>query len=601
MFFKKKKSENIISDESSMDKSKTKLIEKPKICLFDIDNEITERIQQKGFNVTPASLGTSLVGIPYNERNDAKLCLLNHSIPPNLHEYDIFVIDLEDKPEIPYDEQSNRHVFVKGSEVCYFRCAYPQTIFDPRPYSAYILSKYFKQLRKSIIIVFAAEINVQEYEILVLTNASIHNAYLRKFDNYSFIQYFPIKETRFGKEFTVLSRLQDLKNLLEKNLSKFHYEVVFNHPTVRDNESEQSIPSNNFGPLMKNNIDEIVSFVNIIGDCLLLVFPQLKEKDEILIPLFENILPDIKPELFPYSTKFLWKNHEAYWLPNSRSFNDKKKQLEDEYEKKKFELDKEIEENKSKFSFLHELITETDEKLVFAVKTFLEWLGFEHVKVMDQVKEGEREEDLQVELDKGLLVIEVKGIGGTSKDSECSQISKIKHRREEERNKFDVFALYIVNHQRYLPPEKRKTPPFSDHQIKDAEREKRGLLTTWELFKLYDYIEEGIISKSEAKESILKTGIVRFDPSNTILVGEVNEKYKGDYVIILQLNDCSLKKGDKLIISCDDMYKTAIIENLQVNGQNVDEACGCEVGIKLNAPARKGSKIYLKIGKLEEC
>ncbi len=251
--------------------------------------------------------------------------------------------------------------------------------------------------------------------------------------------------------------------------------------------------------------------------------------------------------------------------------------------------------------FLHEIITETDAKLVFALKTYFEWLGFENVKIMDENKSGVKEEDLQVELEeKGLLVIEVKGIGGTSTDKWCGQISKIKHRREKERNKFDVFALYIVNHERYLPPKDRKNPPFSHHQIKDAENDERGLLTTWELFKLYNHVEERIISKSDARESILKHGLVTFAPSNAVFAGEVNETCFDDYVIILPLKDCCLKTGDKLIISFDDMYKTAIIENLQVNDQDVDEACDGEVGIKLNIPVRKKSKVYLKTGSQEK-
>lgn len=601
MFFKKKKIEDTNKDESSMDKPEIKLIEKPKICLFDIDNEITERIKQKGFNVTPASLGTLIKDVPNKRIDDQCLCLLNHSIPINLHEYDIFVFDLEDKPGIPYDIQSNFRKDVKGRKASYLNCAYPQTVFDPRPYSAYILwdnylKEYFEKSRGSIFIVFASGIDMQEYESIVLSDSFPSKKNLGKYDNYSFIQNFPIKKSRFGKEFVIVTELpvlQDLKKLLERNLPKFHYEVVFYHPQVQEGNSRKYINSNHFFPLMENNFDEIVSFIETRESVLLLVLPQLKEKDEILIPLFESILPDIGPDIFPYSTRFSWKEkNEEYWLPNSRTLFIKKEKLEAEYEKKKAEIDKEIEENNNKYSFLHELITETDEKLVLAVKTYFEWLGFENVKMMDQDKPVGKEEDLQVELDKGLLIIEVKGIGGTSRDIDCSQISKIKHRREKERNKLDVHSLYIVNHQRYQAPRDRKNPPFSPHQIKDAENDERGLLTTWELFKLYNHIEEGIISKSEARESILKKGLVKFEPSNTIFVGEVNETFKNDYIIIIQLKDHRLKKGDKIIISRDEMYKTAIIQNLQVNDQNVAEACGCEVGIELNVPVRKKSKIY---------
>ena len=151
-------------------------------------------------------------------------------------------------------------------------------------------------------------------------------------------------------------------------------------------------------------------------------------------------------------------------------------------------IEGEIESNQSKYQFLHDLITETGDSLVKSIECFFAYLGFRNIINMDETNPDIKEEDLQISLEQGLLVIEAKGIGGTSKDSECSQISKIKFRRAKERNKFDVFALYIVNHQRYLPPLERKNPPFSEKQIEDAQSDERGLLTTYELFKLYFHI-----------------------------------------------------------------------------------------------------------------
>lgn len=78
------------------------------------------------------------------------------------------------------------------------------------------------------------------------------------------------------------------------------------------------------------------------------------------------------------------------------------------------------------------MLTETGDSLVNNVKQYLEWLGFDNVQSMDEeVKEGEDfQEDLQIRLDNNeLLIIEVKGLYGTSKDNECSQISKIELRR----------------------------------------------------------------------------------------------------------------------------------------------------------------------------
>ena len=125
-----------------------------------------------------------------------------------------------------------------------------------------------------------------------------------------------------------------------------------------------------------------------------------------------------------------------------------------------------------------------------------------------------------METEDGLLVIEIKGIGGTSTDGQCSQIEKIKNRRMQERRNFDVFGLYIVNHQRYQPPLLRENPPFKREQIQDAENDKRGLLTTWQLFNLYFSIKNGCISKEEARKALLKYGLIEFSPQNCVSLGE---------------------------------------------------------------------------------
>ncbi len=127
-----------------------------------------------------------------------------------------------------------------------------------------------------------------------------------------------------------------------------------------------------------------------------------------------------------------------------------------------------------------------------------------------------------------------------------------------------------------------------------TKNEERGLLTTWELFKLYTYIDEGIITKKEARESLLKFGLVTFVPSSLCFLGEVGESYQNGHIIILKLNDHKIKVGDKLIVFHDEMYTHAIITSIQINDNNVDEAQGCEVGIKTNIPIKRKSMTYLK-------
>ena len=190
------------------------------------------------------------------------------------------------------------------------------------------------------------------------------------------------------------------------------------------------------------------------------------------------------------------------------------------------------------------------------------------------------EEDIQVELPDGLLIIECKGIGGTSTNSDCSQISKVKHRRRKERDKFDVYALYVVNHQRYLPPLKRQNPPFTKHQIQDARNDERGLLSTWQLFNLYSEIENKTITKEEARKLILEFGLVDFRPKGLIYVYEPTELLKEGTICIVNIDNILLCVNDELIVEKDGKFERVSIVDIQVNGSSVERASQGELGLK---------------------
>ena len=213
---------------------------------------------------------------------------------------------------------------------------------------------------------------------------------------------------------------------------------------------------------------------------------------------------------------------------------------------------------------------------------------------MDEVDSSKLEEDIQIENSNSLLVIEVKGIGGTSKDSECSQISKIKYRRAKERGKFDVFGLYIVNHQRHLPPLNRKLPPFTPDQISDAENDERGLITTYQLFNLYSDISNGIITKEEARKSLYQYGHINFKPSNLKFIDTVQETFLKGSVSILNIKDIELVIGTELFIEYKGKFKTTKIIGLKLDEKSIDKVSNGEVGIKTDKKINKKSKIWIK-------
>jgi hypothetical protein len=259
------------------------------------------------------------------------------------------------------------------------------------------------------------------------------------------------------------------------------------------------------------------------------------------------------------------------------------------------EIERKILENRKKHQFLYELLHETGDNLVKSVELYLKWLGFESITNMDETNPEIREEDLQIETEKGLLVIEIKGIGGTSTDKDCSQVYKIKNRRAKQRGKFDVFGLYIVNHQRYITPKARVNPPFTEHQINDAIHDERGLLTTYSLYKAYFLIEGGVITKEKVREQLFDFGLIALEPKNLKSLGVSNEVFKNGKVVILNLDgQAELTKGCKLITKKNNEYKPVFVESIQLDDNDVEKANIGEVGLKLDDSVKKGTEFFIE-------
>ncbi len=582
---------NQTSNEEFINKDKKILT--PQICLFNFSKEDSDILKSKNFNISVGSLGKQ-IKIPNNKPYDETLCLPHHIIPPNLHEFNILCFDMNDDEIVPYDKKKSIREYEKNLTGSYFFTAFPQKIFDPRPFIASIIQEKISEFlsKQSIIIIFTSESETCDYHFAVMKSSGYYKDSVKMtHSNYDFINNMPKLNNKIGKKIEIITKHPELKNSFNKFLSDFVYKIIFEHPTHWN--GEKHVKKKIFYPLMINDNDKIISYIENYNNSILLVLPEVNRKGELLIDLFNNALPSLMPELFPYSTTFTWKKEEQYWLPNYAKLLGEKETITSSYENEMMQLEKQISLNQQKFKYLHDSISETGDMLVNAVKTFLNWLGFDEVIKVDEEKGNIKEEDLRINLTDGIIVIEVKGIGGTSKDNECNQIEKIVHRREKERNKFDVKGLYIVNHQRYLPPLKRKNPPFTDEQIKDAENDKRGLLTTWELFKIFDYITNDLITKENARKHLLNSGLIQFIPLNMKYINKVKKVYHNGKVIIIDTK-VQISKNDVLIVYKNDKYSKVNILNLQIDGKDVSQANNCELGIEVDKIVLINSKIYLK-------
>jgi hypothetical protein len=572
-----------------------RVTERPRICCIDIGDDIVEALKKTGANVHTGTLG-SKIKVPKNNKREQHQVLLNFEFPNNLHEFDIVIIDLNNSKTIEYKPEDHvREVHTGKTSISFLTC-YPETLFDPRPMGSYILNTELSKItnREFLVIAFTCSSYEIDYETVLINEGYAERQGTERLNIYSFWNYVPISVQKMGKELTVQKVNADFQSFLEKYKIEAEYNQTFHHPTKWT--GVKSEPDERYVPLFTDLNNDIVSYLEASGHNNLILLPQLKDKRNFLLEFLSRIGPSFYPSLFPFSTAFNWKTEEEYWLPKHAQLLNEKENIEKEFQRQISESEAKILNNLAKYSFLHEIISETGDNLTNALIKYLKWLGFEDVEHYDGKNPNSKvlEEDIQVKLDAGLLIIECKGIGGTSTDADCSQISKIKHRRSKERRAFDVYALYIVNHQRYLPPLKRQNPPFTEHQIQDAINDERGLLTTWQLFNLYFDIEKGVITKEEARKLLLNYGFIEFKPTDLVYVYEPTEIFNDGKVCIVTIDGIKLSIGDELFIEKHGKFEKAKIIGIHENGSPLETSSKGELGLKLNKKVMKKSVLWKK-------
>lgn len=553
---------------------------KPSISTYDLRDETIDSLNENFHDVSTGSFGNRIrlsgTGshsiIPY------------HLFPKNFHEYDIHILDMN---KIDYSLYSSNSHFKRNisspEKDSYYTVSYPVTYFDPLPLSSHFFADKFNEIKKQkLLIAFAGPLEKIKYHDSSIGYVS--------YDSYEFYKGIFVNNKE-GKEIIVENSRSDLNSLLEKYSKCFVYKCVFKLPT----EENSSKLKPGFEVLIRNSSNEIISFLYKSESASYYFFPDcISNQKDFLNEFILSYCTVHESKLFPDNDASKWIESEEYYVPNESKYLVALTELKTKYQNDVQAKQTEIETNRIKYEFLHKLITETDSELVSNVKIFLEYVGFKNVIIVDHNKEGVFEEDLKVDLASGeLLVIEVKGINGTSKDSECAQINKIKNRRMRERQKFDVYGLYIVNHQRNREPLNRTNPPFNENQIQDALNDERGLITTWELFKAYYNIELGIMTKEYVRQSLLKYGLIELIPDSLEKVGVITKTYKEGFVSLLNI-ERQIKKNKHFFYEVNGRFTEGIIENIKVEEVDIKEALEGEVGIKTNIKLKENKTIYIK-------
>lgn len=427
---------------------------KTKICCLDLDKDCLNLLKDR-FDVYDGSLGKPID--VYRKNHCGLNLLLNYELPQNIHEYDIFIEDMTEPDIIPYDKEENTRTEILGSKAYYFMSYDPQTIFDPCPFGSSILNERIHQNRHkpAIRIAFQAPYKSIEYVIQDITDS--YSVKKLEHNNYEHLGEY-CSSYMFGSEVKLCDNKLS-RALFESFLDDISYYQVFQHPTIWG-ENRERVSDNQFLPLLISKSGSIVSYLYVSENDIILVLPQTKKKRELLQTVMQEFLYKYYSEYFPDVEESLWLNQSTYFLPGQEELLKEKEELIAKYNKSLIALDERIEKNKNKYSFLHKLLTATGDELVEACLEYFKWLGFKDVIDKDKELDKEfNEEDIQINTeDKGLLLVEIKGINGTSTDAQCSQIFKNVFRRREEQRRFDVFGLYVVNNERGVEPLSQNNP-----------------------------------------------------------------------------------------------------------------------------------------------
>lgn len=569
-----------------------------RVLSIDMGQEVVDFLRKENLETYDGTFGPLVDARNVDYCWDRLPIYLEQNLPDNLHEYSVVIEDLGfERKTIPYDlEQIDKQKAIADTDSSFksLCLAKPRNVFDPVPFCCFLLKSNFETKKGELIkIIFQAPKYEVPYSGIRMSN-NIHS--IGVFSNYQNILDFTQKSLS-GDRVKLVNEYRLSEILFSGLENQLSYSQTFFHPSIPKNGIYDTEPNPHFIPLLLNEQGDIISYVYFEKKTCTFVLPQIENKVVLLERLFTNCLYRNFSELFPLQTKNTWLTKKEYELPEIVQLCEEKEEARQIYENTIEQKDKSIAEIRKKYNFLYAMLTETGDSLVNNVKQYLEWLGFDNVQSMDEeVKEGEDfQEDLQIHLaNNELLIIEVKGLYGTSKDNECSQISKIELRRIHERKYSNVYALYIVNNERGKEPLKRQMPPFTETQIKDAEFAHRAMAYTYQLFNLYFEIETGIISKEEARNALFQNGLVDFR-SNFKSIGKPYDYFKNNKVACIELHDTILSVGDKVYFE-DDRKRLNVVEivNIQVDRQNKQVVKDGKVGIEFTMKIPKGAVLLYK-------
>ncbi|MFC1718071.1 hypothetical protein ACFL6S_30700 [Candidatus Poribacteria bacterium] len=396
----------------------------------------------------------------------------------------------------------------------------------------------------------------------------------------------------------IYKALPQITRFLENSIKGSRYTATFERGYSLDEGSWLPILESKFG----NCVGGLIVLEPPKG--FIIILPQIRGKEEAILTLLREVLPDIAPHLFPHVEGAKWVERPEYELTSILNHKKEKDELEQRLRAGLEELDKRIGEERERSGFLHGIITKTGYNLVLDVKSCLEFIGFEKVIDVDEQMSDQEDprpqEDLQI-LDRSpALLLEIKGISGLPDESDVNQVIKYVSRRMKDWDTRDVHGVSIINHERHLPAlERNNKNVFTRAQIRDAENQEITLLTTWDLFLLVRGKLRWGWDAEAIKQLFYESGRISSAPTIYKPIGKIAKYWPEAEVISVEMSkniDHELQKGDRIGYVTSTGYLEEEASSLQIGNEPVERASsGQKVGIKTEYPRdllRKGMIVY---------
>lgn len=361
-------------------------------------------------------------------------------------------------------------------------------------------------------------------------------------------------------------------------------------------------PDDRWTTLAINKYEECVSAaLEKEGRLVALVVPQLSNKAAFLDELLTTVLPEYLPDLFPGIAMGAWTHRPEYELPRVAELRSERIRIEEETRTKIAALDDQIDAEKTENGWIHDLLTETGDELVNAVKRALSEMGFRKIvdvdEIRDQAKQSRRE-DLRIEDRHPVLVVDIKGIGGRPTDEDATQANKhaLIHSRESKNP--EVQGLSIINHERHMPPlERDNAMPFREELLTVADETSLGLMTSFDLYRILVNMRRWKWVPDDVTPLLYARKRISVVPTHYEFIGTVAGIWPKANAFGVVIENGVVTVGDALAIEGPIYFEELPVQSIRVNNVAVQSATVADqAGFSLpesGAKIREGMRVFV--------